>query len=513
MAVLSDLDACDAIIRCIAVALALGAAVGGGEAAHAQVAPQPRYAHEGYGSPPPATGPELRLTLPEAVYLGLRRNHGVRGAYLQRVLDAYNLHVAESAFTPRGNLLSTVDVDRTGGNRGVAIDLTPTIQTLTPLGTVITFGWDLRQSSRRQSNGGLSRGESALSLSVIQPLLKGAGFDMAMAPVRIARLQERYNQLRLKTAVANTVTDIARAYHQFVQTRQQIALADGALQRARDLEATNRALIAAGRMAAVELFQAQATTAAQELALSQAQNAFDAARLSLLTLLALDPDTRVIPAERLTAKPVRIDVNEVRALAFDNRPDYLSQLIAIESARVGLDVARNQRLWDVSVVAGVSVPGTGRSGWRASEKLPATKTDLRAGLQLNIPINDLSLKQQEVQANVGLRQNEVLLEQLRAQVDQQVRDGVRTVDAMWRQYTLSRQVRELGERTLAGEMAKLRAGRSSNFQVVSFQDQLRSAESGELAALVAYLDALVLLDLQIGTTIDTWGIQLNDPPP
>ncbi|WP_391349302.1 hypothetical protein [Azospirillum sp. A23] len=82
------------------------------------MAPHPRYAHEGSGPTPPATGPELRLTLPEAVYLGLRRNSGVRGAYLQRVLDAYNLHVAESAFTPRGNLLSTVDADRTGGNRG-----------------------------------------------------------------------------------------------------------------------------------------------------------------------------------------------------------------------------------------------------------------------------------------------------------------------------------------------------------------------------------------------------------
>lgn len=497
----------------MAVALAFGVSVGGAGVGHAQMAPTPRYAHEGTGTPPSAGGPELRLTLPEAVYLGLRRNHGVQGAYLQRVLDAYNLRVAESAFTPRGHLLATFDADRTGGSRGAAAGLTPTVRTLTPLGTVIAFGWDLQQTNRRQPGNGLLRGDSTLNLSVIQPLLKGAGYDVTMASVRAARLQERYNQLRLKSSVANTVTDIARAYHQFVQTRQQIALADGALKRARDLEATNRALIAAGRMAEVELFQAQATTAAQELALSQAQNAFDAARLALLALLALDLDTRVTPADRLTAKPVRIDVNELRALAFDNRPDYLSQLIAIESGRIGLDVARNQRLWDLSVVAGLSVPGAGRTGWRATETLPASKTDLRAGLQLNIPINDLSLKQQEVQASVGLRQSELLLEQLRAQVDQQLRDGVRTVDATWRQYALSRQVRELSERTLAGEMAKLRAGRSSNFQVVSFQDQLRAAESGELAALVAYLDALVLLDLSVGATIDTWGIQLNDPPP
>ncbi|MBY6264167.1 TolC family protein [Azospirillum sp. 412522] len=496
----------------IAGLIAFGAASWSGMVS-AQMTPTPRYIQAGPTTAVSPPGPEIRLTLPEAVYLGLRRTPVIRSAYLQRVLDTYNLSVAESAFSPKGGLVATIDTDRTGTSRNGVGQLSPSVHLLTPLGTAIEFGWNVRQAGRRQRDNGLLIGDSSLTLSVIQPLLKGAGYEVNMAPLREARLQERYNRLRLKTTVADAITGIARAYHQFIQARQQIVLAKGALQRARDLDGANRALIAAGRMAEIELVQAQATTATQELAVLQAENAFDAARLALLSLLAIDPETRIVPADTLTASPVRVDLKTVTALAFDNRPDYLSQLIAIESARLGLAVATNQQAWDLSLGIGVTTPGGGRTGWRATESLPTTKTDLRAGLQLTIPINDPAIRQQEVRATVGLRQSEVQLEQLRTEVDRQVRNGVRTVDTAWRQYRLSRQVRELSERTLASEMVKLRAGRSNNFQVVSYQDQLRGAENGELTALVAYLDALITLDQLLGTTLDTWSVQLNDAPP
>ena len=61
-----------------------------------------------------AEGPEVPLTLPQAVYLGLRQNPGVRNAYLQRVLDQFNLRVSESVFSPKGSLVTSANADRTG---------------------------------------------------------------------------------------------------------------------------------------------------------------------------------------------------------------------------------------------------------------------------------------------------------------------------------------------------------------------------------------------------------------
>ena len=54
---------------------------------------------------------------------------------------------------------------------------------------------------------------------------------------------------------------------------------------------------------------------------------------------------------------------------------------------------------------------------------------------------------------------------------------------------------------------KLAAGRSSNFEVLSLQDALRTAEIQELAAMIAYLDALTTFDLQIGATLESWKIE------
>lgn len=75
---------------------------------------------------------------------------------------------------------------------------------------------------------------------------------------------------------------------------------------------------------------------------------------------------------------------------------------------------------------------------------------------------------------------------------------------------MSRKARELASRALDIEKQKLQAGRSTNFQVLSFEARLRESETQRLTATIAYLNALSLLDLQLGTTVDTWRISLND---
>ena len=46
--------------------------------------------------------------------------------------------------------------------------------------------------------------------------------------------------------------------------------------------------------------------------------------------------------------------------------------------------------------------------------------------------------------------------------------------------------------------------------MTSFETSLRGAANQELTASIAYLNALTTLDQQLGTTIDTWKISLND---
>ncbi|MDB5415541.1 MAG: outer rane efflux protein [Rubritepida sp.] len=465
-------------------------------------------------TPPPAPAnirgmPEgsIPLTLPEAVFLALRSNRSIRSQYLQRVADRFSLRVAEATFDPRLDITGGVTHSRVLGVTSTGTTLGPVVSLATPTGALFTFGWQGVQSNVRGAN---PNGNGRATFQVIQPLLAGGGVDFAMAPIRIARFQEVNSQLQLKSLVIDQISQTIAGYRALLQAQEQLRISDEALRRARELASVNVALAAAGRIAQVELIQAETSIAQQELALVGARNSHQQARLALLTLLAVNQSQQIWAVERPAADSARVEMQRALEAAANNQPDYLRTLMAIEVSRINLDVARNQRLWDVSLVAGTGAGAQRADLLRTFDALSQVRSDFNIGLQVNIPIGQIARQQPEVNATIALRQAELGLEQARDRLRQQVEDTVRSIDTLRRQAELAKRARELAGLQLETELIKLQAGRSSNFQVVSFQGSLQSAESAELSAVIAYANALTQLDQVLGTTLDTWRISLND---
>lgn len=455
-------------------------------------------------SPPPprpvANGSLVPLTLTDAVALGLRENRTIRSAYLERVAQRFDLVVARSAFLPRVNIIAGVSRDRTGDFATHTTTLAPTGTWLLPSGALVAFSW-----ARSTIRAGGARGTAESSaVSVTQPLLRGAGLAVNQAPVRIAGLQEQINKLALKSTVSDTVTQIVLAYRTLLQAQESVRLAQEGLARSQTLLDTNQALIDAGRMAAADILQTRADVATQRLAVLQAEQQQASAQLALLHLIGLDLRTNVVAADRVTPERLTVDLDQVIGLALDARMDVLAQRKAVEQDRESLRIARNNRLWDLSVVGGMRRD----KGIGAAALGPETSSTV--GLQLNIPLGDYTLKQGEIRATTTLRVDEVRLENLRQVVEAQVRDAVQGLDGAWLQLEAARSARELAAQALTFAGEKLRAGRASNFEVLSFEGSLRSAEVRELAAGINYLNALTILDQQVGGTLATWRIDLNE---
>lgn len=489
------------------LAVAIGVAV----TAPAALA-QPRERTPRAAVPPPATArnmPEgsLPLTLPETVFLAIRNNRSIRGQYLQRVADRFSLRVAEARFDPQYNIAASVNRSRLSGTTTTTTLVNPAASILLPTGAQFTFGWQGSQSNIRNAR---PQAVGQATFQVIQPLLAGAGIDYNMAPTRIARLQEIGSQLQLKALVIDQITQTIVAYRTLLQAQEQLRISDEALRRARELASVNVALAAAGRIAQVELIQAETSIAQQELALVGARNAHQQARLALLTLLAVNQSQQIWAVERPAADSARVPLERAMNAAADNQPGYLRSILAIEVSRINLDVARNQRLWDLSLVAGSAAGSQTADIARTLEQLSSARNDFNVGLRLNIPLGQIAREQPEVQATVALRQAEIARDAARDALRQQVEDTVRNIDALRRQAELAKRARELAGLQLETELVKLQAGRSSNFQVVSFQGSLQAAESAELAAVIAYANSLTQLDQVLGTTLDTWRITLND---
>ena len=468
---------------------------------------------------PFATGPRLALSLADAVFIGLRENRTVKSAYIDRVSQKFDLVVAEARFRPTATLTASINATREGSLNGTAVALTPTAQWLIPTGAQFQFSW-AKLDSRQ---GGVDVGSDIATVSVSQPLLRGFGIDVNMAPIRVARLQNRINHLALKSTVAETVTGIVVAYRNLLQAQEQLVIAQDALDRAKAQLQQTQAFVDAGRTAAADLVQSQADIANQQVGLLSAEQARNSAQLALLSLLAMDLHTNVVAADPIEVRHVSVDVDRAIAIGMDNRMDLISRHLDLEQARQNLLVAKNNRLWSLNVVGSLqhqTQSGNGALVLNPTTGLPVPGVNApivglpsnigSVGLELSIPLGDLSLRQQEIQAATTVRSDEVQLADLGQQVESEVRDAVQGVELSWRQVEAARQARTLAAQTLDLEREKQRAGRASNFEVLSFQTDLRAANTQALAAEIAYLNALTTLDEQLGTTLDTWKVTLND---
>ncbi|MNE08001.1 Outer membrane efflux protein [compost metagenome] len=444
-------------------------------------------------------GEPVDIELADAIALALRDNRAIRSAYLERIAQKFDLRVARDQFAPQLSLKARYLGNRNHADRYREAQLTPAASLLTPYGTRLSLDWAYGHT---RADGAGRRYRDGANLMVIQPLLRGAGREIAGAPLRQARLAEQLNRLVLKDNVSQVIARTILLYRGLLRAQEQLRIADDGLARSRKLVEVNRALIAAGRMAAFEIVQAEAEVASQELAREGSRNQLQQSRLTLAQLLGIDLSTPLRAVESLRIERLQVDTDQALARAEALQPAYLMQLLAGEQAAIDLRVARNAQWWDLSLIGGASQlrerPGN-QAAW-----------EHYLGLELEVPIRDLSQRQAWVRAQVAVDSQALSLAESRQQLHREVISAVRDIQVRWRQLEIAERALALSQRKLDIEQEKLAAGRSSNFQVLSFESDLRHAQSTHLDATLDYLDAQVVLDQVLGTTLESWDVALND---
>ncbi|MFK3781766.1 TolC family protein [Agrobacterium sp. NPDC089420] len=442
-----------------------------------------------------------KLTLADVVFMGLRDNRTIKSAYIDRIAQKFDLRVAEDRFTPQFSISGEVARQRIGDVTSTTIDVSPGVTMLTRTGATFDFVWS-NSANIGDGNRTLS---SAAQVTFEQPLARGAGIEVNMAPVQQARLGEKINRLRLRATISETIGSVIFTHRDLLLAQEELKLAEDAVGRGEDLLRINGALIASGRMAQMDAVQTEADVESQKLRVLRAKQQIETARLALLNLLGLDFATKIVATESLTPRKVDTKIGRLLAVALDQRPDYQGQLYVIDQNRLGLVVAKNEQLWDIALFA------RGRFGGEFASRSPTQNVaDIVGGVRFRFPINDISRQQLLVQADTSYRSAELQLADIRAGVEMQIRGSAAEVSLLWQQLVIAEKARDLAARAIEIEKLKLNAGRSTTFQVRSLEDSLRTAENQLLAARIGYMNALTRLDLQLGTTLDTWKIALKD---
>jgi outer membrane protein len=471
------------------------------------------------------------ITLAETVALALRHNRTIESAYLNRILEKFDLKVVQDEFWPDLTLSASTALTRQADNETVNSQFGAGLSLKVPTGgqLALDFTQTVIEPWKTPKNDFVSDFENSFSnenaltnertftndlvLSFKQPLLKGKGFDVNQASQWIAERQEQANLLNLKQVLINIITQVVHAYRNFLLTQRSIEITRLSLARSQKLLEMNQALIEAGRMAKVEIIQAEADLANQELSLRENENALDRARLSLLKLLDIDKHTLIEPVELEDVKPVTLDVETLQQQALSNRPDYLQRLLERENTQTQLLLAENNQLWELDVITRYNITNTNDSWIEAQEKAGSLgEGDYSVGLALRIPFGDIKLERELVAARVRLRHSGIDVQELKENIEIEVLDAVRDINIKWAQVKLAQRARTLSSLQLDIELEKLKVGRSGNFEIVTFQNGLIRAENSEIRAKISYLNALTDLDALLGATLERWGVNIEYSP-
>ena len=442
---------------------------------------------------------ERELTLAECILLAVQNNRDLAAGRLDRLSGRLSLEDAEDEFRPA----ATLDVSANRSSNASALGVAPRVTLRIPTGG--TFS--LRASGRETSE---NSADQFVELEFAQPLLKGGGISIGTARVVSARRTEQIGVLAFKSAVMGLVTRTIYAYRSVIRSMRAVEIAKRSLQRARDLLAVNRILIEAGRMAEQDIVQTEASVAERELSLTEAEGTLHDTRLALLGILDIDSRTEIMPMESLRIDPQGSGGDHGVERALQNRPDYLRALLAIENAGTALLVADNARQWQLDLTTAARFGHSGRS---LSEAYSRFEDDYRVGLGLSIPlgVNDDIRRRNWQRARISLQQSQLRLEELRQAISLEVDGAARDVEVQFRRVELARQARELAEQKLEIERTRLNAGLSSNFRLVRFEDDLVRSQNSEVEATIAYLNAVTALDRALGTTLETWQIDIGLP--
>jgi len=377
---------------------------------------------------------------------------------------------------------------------------------------------------------------STLRFDFTQPLLKNFGFKVSRKEIIVARNNQDISLNQLKSVLLETIYSVQEAYWNLVYSIENFRVKEQSLQLARDLLAKNKKEVEVGKLAPIEVLNAEAVVASREADILQAESLIKSSEDLLKTIINLMSEEdfsseKIVPVDKPEFIRKEISLEEALKVAMKNRPDLMMTKTEIKTRELNLGVARNQMLPELNFQASYWSPGV--SGDRliykdndivrgviiGKEKGEATDSlrdafkllynNWSIGITLSLPLSNFLTRAKYARSRVELDQNLVKLKNLEQQIFLELRNAVRDTETNAKRVQAYRLARELAERRLEAEGKKLKVGLTTNYFVLQYQEELANAQSMELKALVDYNLSLAKLEKATGMSLENRNIKIS----
>lgn len=495
------------------------------------------------------------VSLFEATKLALEKNHDIAIERESFRIAGASMTRADGSYDP-GFRLDARYRDHTDPLNSalfgaIAPDLGPSYRNLTSSvslsqllptgGTVALSGLLWRDTAMSQFVLLTPAYTTGFSIDLRQPLLQGLAIDPARRAIRIAALDKVRSAASLRRTVADTVASVEYSYWTLAAAWRAVDVARKSVALAEDQKSDTIARIVAGVLPESDLAQPVAEVERRKGELFAAEESARQVELLLKTLLLSDPKD---PLWNETLRPVtppeteRRTVDLVAALAEADarRPELQDAALRVARQDVEVEAAKDRMKPQLDLVASygrkglagtanpnilsfggapIVVPdplvgGLGRSfGTIGSNEFP----DATIGLALSLPIGNRTARADAVIAEAQKRQLQTSRDQIRQRVAVEVRIAVLTFETSQQRLEAARAGRAAAETQLRAETDRFEVGLSTNFFVLTRQNELATAELTETVALADYQKALTALARATGTLLEERKIRITDDVP
>lgn len=242
----------------------------------------------------------------------------------------------------------------------------------------------------------------------------------------------------------------------------------------------------AGTGTGIEVTRARVQLANDRQHLLVAQNARRAAHLQLLRVMGMRLDTQVELTDKLSYIPVEaVTLEQARALAIKERPDYRAQQQREENARLSASAVKMQRLPSVAAFGDYGSIGTGITSALATRTI---------GVQVRVPVFDGGKRDaRRAEAASQYRSEKVRTNDLKEQIELDVRLALDSLQSAEDEVRVAKEGLELSENELAQARRRYEAGVATGVEVTDAQTRLERARDNQTAAL--YNHSLARIDL------------------
>jgi outer membrane protein TolC len=351
--------------------------------------------------------------------------------------------------------------------------------------------------------------QTGLGANISQPLLKNAGREATEIAINVSRLSKFASLERFNFRLLTTVAQVRSEYYKLHSLREDQQVKKVSLELARKILSETQSRVKAGVLPAMEILNAEFGVVTREKELIEAERAVldqvDVVRL-LLQIDTKGGDLLTVdlpPRERYTTS----DEDAIRS-ALD-RPDIREQRRNLEQVELQTRVFRNKLRPDLALIASAALTGQDSTYQRNLDKTFTFDYPVWSiGLNFSYPLGNNAADNDYRKSRLKTEQTALQIRSLEETIANQVRAAIRGLDTGYKQIEVADRGRAFADERLRAFIRKNEVGLATTKDVLDVENDLATAKSNQIKAVVGYANALTTYWQVTGELLAREGIRV-----